>query len=125
MRCEEKAMKAFGSPRRAARDPWRAGTAAAVMLAGAALAACQTTEPAAPVAELVPTVPQDYRLRHPIKLREGTRAVELFIGSHRTHLTPAPRAQAASFAHGRRRQATGGVASPLPPGPTNHEAARR
>jgi pilus assembly protein CpaD len=125
MRCEEKTMKAFGPPRRAARNPWRAGTAAAVMLAGAALAACQTTEPAAPVAELVPTVPQDYRLRHPIKLREGTRAVELFIGSHRTDLTPVQRAQVASFAHGWHRHATGGVAIRVPTGTSNEEAARR
>ncbi len=117
-------MKAFGPPRRAARSRRRAAVAAAVMLAGAALAACQTTEPAAPVAVLTPTVPQDYRLRHPIKLREGTRAVELFIGTHRTDLTPTQRAQVAYFGHNWHRHATGGVAIRIPTGTSNEQAAR-
>jgi pilus assembly protein CpaD len=142
MRCEEKAMKPFGPSRRAARNRWRAGTAAAVVLAGAALAACQTAGPgpvavatpavATPVvaAPVVPTrvaveAPGDYRLRHPIKFREGTRAVELFIGSHRTDLTPVQRAQVAYFAHGWHRNATGGVAIRVPTGTPNEEAARR
>jgi type IV pilus biogenesis protein CpaD/CtpE len=81
-------MKAFGSPRQAARDRRRSSTVAAVMLAGAALAACQTADPG-PVAVAAPRTPVDYRIRHPIKLREGTRAVELFIGSYRTaHESP-------------------------------------
>jgi pilus assembly protein CpaD len=130
-------MKPFGPPRRAARHRWRAGTAAAVVLAGAALAACQTAGPG-PVAVATPAVatpavatqvaveaPADYRLRHPIKLREGTSAVELFIGSHRTDLTPVQRAQVAYFAHGWHRNATGGVAIRVPTGTPNEEAARR
>ena len=90
----EETIDAVRHPRytsRAARS-WRA--AAAVVLAGTALTACQTLEPASPIAEVVaPSIPTDYRLRHPIKLREGNRAVELFVGSHRTDLTPSQRAQ--------------------------------
>jgi pilus assembly protein CpaD len=68
----------------------------------------------------------DYRIRHPIKLREGTRAVELFIGSFRTDLTPVQRAEVASFAHGWHRNATGGVAIRLPTGtPTRRRRAKR
>ncbi len=109
---------------RRARRSWRA--AAAVVLAGTALTACQTLEPASPVAEVVaPSIPTDYRLRHPIKLREGTRAVELFIGSHRTDLTPSQRAQVKFFGQGWNANATGGVAIRVPTATPNEEAARR
>jgi pilus assembly protein CpaD len=120
-------MKPFGPPKSAARNRGRAGTAAAVMLAGAALAACQTASspPVAVAALPAPPAPADYRLRHPIALREGTRAVELFIGSHRTDLTPVQRAEVASFANGWNRHATGGVAIRVPTGTPNEEAARR
>jgi pilus assembly protein CpaD len=119
-------MKSFGPPRRAAPNPWPAGTMAAVMLAGAALAACQTTDPGpGPVAVVAQAAPADYRLRHPIALREGTRAVELFIGSHRTDLTPVQRAAVASFGQGWHRHATGGVAIRVPTGTPNQQAARR
>jgi pilus assembly protein CpaD len=119
-------MKPFGPPRRAARNRWPAATMAAVMLAGASLAACQTTDPGpGPVAVVAPAAPTDYRLRHPIALREGTRAVELFIGSHRTDLTPVQRAEVASFGQGWHRHATGGVAIRVPTGTPNQQAARR
>jgi pilus assembly protein CpaD len=124
MRGKDKAMKAFGPRRPAARDRRRACTAAAIIIAGAALAACQTVDPG-PVAVAAPRVPVDYRIRHPIKLREGTRAVELFIGSFRTDLTPVQRAEVASFGHGWHRNATGGVAIRLPTGTPNEEAARK
>jgi hypothetical protein len=108
-------MKPFGPPRRAARNRWPAATMAVVMLAGASLAACQTTDPGpGPVAVVAPAAPTDYRLRHPIALREGTRAVELFIGSHRTDLTPVQRAEVASFGQDWHRHATGGVAIRVP-----------
>jgi pilus assembly protein CpaD len=126
MRGEEMAMQAISSPKGAVRRRWRIGTAAALVLAGAALAGCQTTEPPGATAEvLTPTIPQDARVRHPIKLREGTRAVELFIGSHRTDLTPMQRAQVADLGHGWHLYATGGVAIRVPTGTPNEEASRR
>jgi pilus assembly protein CpaD len=121
---EEKAMQFITPVTRQARRSWRA--AAAVMFAGAALTACQTLEPATPMAEVVASnIPTDYRLRHPIKLREGTRAAELFIGSHRTDLTPSQRAQVKFFGQGWQEHATGGVAIRIPTGTSNEEAARR
>jgi pilus assembly protein CpaD len=126
MRGKEKTMQVKRPPKRAARSGWRLGTAASVMLAAAALSACQTTEPVGPVAEaVVPVTPTDLRLRHPIKLREGTRAVELFIGSHRTDLTPTQRAQVAYFGQNWNHYATGGVAIRVPTATPNAEAARR
>jgi pilus assembly protein CpaD len=119
---EEKTMQSVIPAIRRARRCWRA--AAAVVLAGTALAACQTLEPASPMAEVVaPSIPTDARLRHPIKLREGTRAVELFIGSHRTDLTPSQRAQVKFFGQGWNANATGGVAIRVPTGTPNEEAA--
>jgi pilus assembly protein CpaD len=119
-------MKTFRPPARRAHRRRRACTAMAVLLAGVALAACQTVaESPGPIADVGPQVPPDYRVRHPIKLREGTRAVELFIGSHRTDLTPVQRAQVASFGHNWHRYATGGVAIRVPTGTPNEEAARR
>jgi pilus assembly protein CpaD len=121
---EEKAMQSIIRVTCHAQRSWR--VAAAVVLAGAALTACQTLGPPTPVAEVVaPSIPTDYRLRHPIKLREGTRAVELFIGSHRTDLTPSQRAQVRFFGQGWNAHATGGVAIRVPTGTPNEEAARR
>jgi pilus assembly protein CpaD len=119
-----KAMQSITPVRRYTQRSWRA--AAAVVLAGAALTACQTLEPGSPTAEVVaPSIPTDARLRHAIKLREGTRAVELFIGSNRTDLTPSQRAQVKFFGQGWNAHATGGVAIRVPTGASNEEAARR
>jgi pilus assembly protein CpaD len=117
-------MTPFGPRKRAAHDRWRASTTAALVLAGAALASCQTMDPGPVAVVEAPKAQSDYRLRHPIKLREGTRAVELFVGSHRTDLTPVQRAQVASFGQGWHRYATGGVAIRVPTGTPNEEAAR-
>jgi pilus assembly protein CpaD len=116
-------MKPFEPLKQIMCHRWRAGTVAAVMLVGVAMSACQTTDP--PLAVVAPEVPADYQLRHPIKLREGTHAVELFIGSHRTDLTPAQRAQVAYFGQGWYRNATGGVAIRVPTGTSNAQAARQ
>jgi len=86
----------------------------------AVLAGCQHTQD---VAE-EPRPPDDYRLRHPIAIREGARTVELFIGSARGSLTPAQRADIANFAQQWKREATGGIIIGLPVGTSNAHAAR-
>jgi len=86
----------------------------------AVLAGCQHTQD---VAE-DPAPPNDYRLRHPIAIREGARTVELFIGRARGSLTPAQRADIANFAQQWKREATGGVIIGLPVGTPNTRAAR-
>jgi pilus assembly protein CpaD len=92
---------------------------AAVGLA-AVLAGCQHTQD---VAE-APPPPNDYRLRHPIAIREATRTVELFIGRSRGTLTATQRADVADFALSWKREATGGVIIDLPAGTPNQRAAR-
>ena len=78
---------------------------AALALIGCAglLAGCYTTtQVASPAAN-------DYRLRHPIAIKEGERTVELFIGSKRGGLTGDQRADVVAFARAWRREATGGI----------------
>lgn len=65
----------------------------------------------------------DYRLRHPITLKEGERTVEVFVGRNRGGLTPTQRADVLSFAQLWRREATSGIIVDVPKGgPTDHAA---
>jgi pilus assembly protein CpaD len=75
------------------------------------------------VAKDTVSIPDDYRKRHPIAIREGDRAVELFIGKARGTLTPTQRAEVAGFAHAWRREATGGIIIDVPTGSPNEMAA--
>lgn len=65
----------------------------------------------------------DYRLRHPIAIKEGPRTVELFIGSQRGGLNGEQRADVLAFATAWRREATGGVLIDVPTGTRNEVAA--
>jgi pilus assembly protein CpaD len=66
----------------------------------------------------------DYRMRHPITLKEGERSVEVFLGRNRGGLTPAQRADVLSFAQVWRREATSGIIVDVPQGgPNDHAAA--
>lgn len=69
----------------------------AALVAAAALltCACNTTQQVAGV----PEEPTDYRMRHPIVIREADRTLQMFIGSNRSELTPS---HARSFSPSRR-----------------------
>jgi pilus assembly protein CpaD len=68
--------------------------------------------------------PTDYRLRHPITLKEGNRTVEVFVSRNRGGLAPAQRADVLAFAQLWRREATSGVILEVPQGgPTDQAAA--
>lgn len=69
------------------------------------------------------SIPNDYRKRHPIALKEGERTVEVFVGNNRGGLTPVQRAEVMSFAQTWRRESTGGVIVDLPSGTPNERAA--
>src|SRR5471032_268377 len=78
--CREEMTMNRRVPARRRRDHWSIATRiAAVVVAGAWLAACKTTE----TAENVPYA-YDHKLRHPITLQEGARTVELFVGRRRS-----------------------------------------
>ena len=83
----------------------------------AMLTACNTTN------EITSSVPDDYRLRHPIVMKEGVQTIELFIGPKRGGLNDAQRAQVLAFAQQWRKNAAGGILIDLPSGTTNEIAA--
>jgi pilus assembly protein CpaD len=93
----------------------------AAIAAGFALlvCGCNTDQQAAGV----PDVPADYRMRHPITIKESSRTLELFVGSNRGALTAMQRAQVLAFAQSWRHEATGGVIVELPAGNSTERAA--
>lgn len=70
-----------------------------------------------------PSVPTDYRLRHPITITEKDRTFQLFVGANRGSLTPSQRAELLAFAQSWKDEATGGVLIDLPVGSTNERSA--
>ena len=100
-------MANFGS----ARTPRRSKAAMrAVAIGGLAvlLAGCYQSQ------EKVELYPNDYRLRHPITLRDGQQTVEVFLGRSRGGLSPEQRADVMSFAGNWKRQATSGILVEVP-----------
>ena len=67
--------------------------------------------------------PTDYKLRHPITLKEGERTVEVFLGRNRGGLTPSQRADVLSFAQLWRRESTSGIIVDVPKGGPTDRAA--
>lgn len=68
--------------------------------------------------------PADYRLRHPITLKEGERTVEVLLGRNRGGLTPSQRADVLSVAQLWRSEATSGLIVDVPHGgPADRAAA--
>jgi pilus assembly protein CpaD len=71
----------------------------------------------------VPDVPVDYRMRHPITMKESDHTLEVFIGTNRGELNPTQRAQILAFGLKWRREATGGIVIARPVGSSNERAA--
>jgi pilus assembly protein CpaD len=70
-----------------------------------------------------PSVPPDYRMRHPITITEGDRTFQIFVGTNRGALTPSQGAELMAFAQRWKHDATGGVLVDLPAGSRNERAA--
>jgi pilus assembly protein CpaD len=86
----------------------------------AMLAGCKTM---ARQEDISATMPSDYRLRHPIAVREKVQTLTVFIGDNRGTLTPAQRAEVAAVAPNWREDATGGITIEIPVGGANERAA--
>src|ERR1043165_3088825 len=69
------------------------------------LAGCQT----ASRVDVAQSIPDDYRLRHPIAVREKVQSLTVFIGDARGTLTPAQRAEVGALGSSWRQEATGGI----------------
>jgi pilus assembly protein CpaD len=92
---------------------------AALIGAAAALSACTHTRQ-----DIVTgSIPDDYRLRHPIVVQEGRAATEVFVGSGRGGLTVAQRADIGGLAQAWLREGTGAIVIEVPAGTSNARAA--
>jgi pilus assembly protein CpaD len=91
-----------------------------LLVAGLAIgvAGCNTT-----ARDTTGSVPNDYRQRHPISLKEGTRSLEIFVGTGRGGLSPSQRAEVLAFASNWQREGTGGLVIDRPVGSPNERAA--
>ncbi|XUM22165.1 CpaD family pilus assembly protein [Bradyrhizobium oligotrophicum S58] len=82
------------------------------------LGACNTT-----TGEVVATIPDDYKIRHPIAIEEGRQSTVVFIGSGRGGLTYQQRVDVAGLARSWLREGTGGIMAEVPTGTSNARAA--
>jgi pilus assembly protein CpaD len=82
------------------------------------LAACTHTEE-----ELTASVPNDYRLRHPIAIEEADRSIVIFVGHARGGLTASQRADVMGLAQTWLREGTGAIGADLPVDTPNARAA--
>ena len=85
----------------------------------ALMAGCRTT----PTEEIVSSIPNDYRQRHPIAVREKAQTLTVFVGDRRGGLTPTQRAEVGALASGWRQEATGGMVIEVPLGGANEHSA--
>jgi pilus assembly protein CpaD len=118
---EQETMMQVDRTKIAGRRPAAAMLARAALGLGCALfvCGCNTDQQVAGV----PDVPADYRMRHPITLKESDRTLEIFIGANRGELNATQRAQILSFGLRWKRDATGGIIVDRPLGSGNERAA--
>jgi pilus assembly protein CpaD len=60
------------------------------------------------------SVPDDYRLRHPIAITEAARSVVIFVGRQRSGLSASQRADVVALAQTWRREGTGAITVDVP-----------
>ncbi|MEA2980889.1 MAG: pilus assembly protein CpaD [Alphaproteobacteria bacterium] len=68
-------------------------------------------------------IPNAYRERHPITVKEGKKSLVVFVGAGRGGLSPTQRAEVLAFAQNWKRDATGGITIDRPVGGENERAA--
>jgi pilus assembly protein CpaD len=73
--------------------------------------------------EVTASVPNDYRLRHPIVLQESNRTINVFVGSTRGGLSATQRADVMGLAETWLREGTGVIVAEVPTGTPNARAA--
>jgi pilus assembly protein CpaD len=84
-----------------------------------ALGACTNTS-----GEVVSaSVPDDYRLRHPIAIEEAYQSVDIFVGHARGGLSASQRADVIGLAQTWRREGTGAIVADVPVDTPNARAA--
>src|SRR6202022_3397690 len=72
---------------------------------------------------LTASVPNDYRLRHPIAIQEADRSVVIFVGHARGGLSASQRADVMGLAQTWLREGTGAIVADVPVDKPNARAA--
>jgi pilus assembly protein CpaD len=85
----------------------------------AMLVGCKTASDS----EVTNSIPHDYRMRHPIAVREADQTMTVFIGDRRGGLTPTQRAEVGALGSTWRRESTGGFVVAMPLGGANERSA--
>jgi pilus assembly protein CpaD len=83
-----------------------------------ALGACTHTDEA-----VTASIPDDYRLRHPIAIQEANQSVVIFVGRARGGLSASQRADVMGLAQTWLREATGAIIADVPIDTPNAQAA--
>src|SRR5258707_725348 len=91
----------------------------ALAVVSAALGACTYTG----VEVVTASVPNDYRLRHPIAIQEADRSVVIFVGHARGGLSASQRADVIGLARTWVREGTGAIVADVPVDTPNARAA--
>jgi pilus assembly protein CpaD len=93
----------------------------AVLVAGlaAGLGACTHTSQE----DTTASIPNDYRLRHPIAIQEANRTVNIFVGNTRGGLSASQRADVVGLASVWLREGTGAIVAEVPTDTSNARAA--
>jgi pilus assembly protein CpaD len=100
-------------------DLYRSVRAAVALVAiSLAMGACTHTSE-----EVTASVPNDYRLRHPIVLQESNRTINVFVGSTRGGLSATQRADVMGLAETWLREGTGVIVAEVPTGTPNARPA--
>src|SRR6202163_1255426 len=92
--------------------------AAALVGLAVVLGACTHTEDA-----VTASIPDDYRLRHPIAIQEAARSVVIFVGHARGGLSASQRADVMGLAEIWLREGTGAIVADVPVDTPNARAA--
>lgn len=94
----------------------------AALLAGVALAlgACNHTRPQS---DITGSIPDDYRLRHPIAIQEADQSIAVFVGNGRGGLNAAQRAEIVALGRTWMREGTGAIVIEVPSHTPNARAA--
>jgi pilus assembly protein CpaD len=90
-------------------------------LVGVAIALCACTHTDEVVATA--SVPDDYRLRHPIAIQEADHSIVIFVGRARGGLSAEQRADVMGLAHIWLQEGTGAIMADVPVGTPNARAA--
>jgi pilus assembly protein CpaD len=90
----------------------------ALVAVSLAMGACTHTSE-----EATASIPDDYRLRHPIVVQESNRSVNVFVGSMRGGLSASQRSDVMALAEIWLREGTGVIIAEVPAGTPNARAA--